>query len=139
MLKNTQQPLLCIEQRPPLSQLKLPFVAPIILRVTLLRCSSDELHAYLKRCRPDLCIIDGEEEGEADYDEEGFVLIEGREEDEEQEEEAMLQRRCSSADDWEVSGFPTGGSSSRSQVTGGVSLRPNTLVDETCFCFYRWC
>ncbi|XP_024132093.1 nuclear receptor coactivator 7 isoform X2 [Oryzias melastigma] len=64
--------------------------------------SSDELHAYLKRCRPDLCIIDGEEEGEADYDEEGFVLIEGREEDEEQEEEAMLQRRCSSADDWEM-------------------------------------
>ncbi|RVE57296.1 hypothetical protein OJAV_G00214950 [Oryzias javanicus] len=61
--------------------------------------SSDELHAYLKRCRPDLCIIDGEEEGEADYDEEGFVLIEGREED---EEEAMFQRRCSSADDWEM-------------------------------------
>ncbi|XP_020569147.1 oxidation resistance protein 1-like isoform X3 [Oryzias latipes] len=61
--------------------------------------SSDELHAYLKRCRPDLCIIDGEEEGEADHDEEGFVLIEGREGD---EEEAVFQRRCSSADDWEM-------------------------------------
>uniref|UniRef100_A0A667WRP6 TLDc domain-containing protein n=1 Tax=Myripristis murdjan TaxID=586833 RepID=A0A667WRP6_9TELE len=40
-------------------------------------CSSDELYAYLSRCRPDLCIIEGREEDvEAEGDEEEFVVIE---------------------------------------------------------------
>ncbi|KAM6912244.1 oxidation resistance protein 1 [Xenentodon cancila] len=64
--------------------------------------SSDELRAYLKHCRPDLCILEGEEEGEADHDEEGFVLIEDKEEEEENDEEEMFQRHRSSGDDWEL-------------------------------------
>lgn len=66
--------------------------------------SSDELHAYLTHCRPDLCILEGaEEEGEADRDEEEFVLIEDKDEEEEEEEEdELLQRHRSSGDDWEM-------------------------------------
>lgn len=65
--------------------------------------SADELYAYLKHCRPDLCILEGgeEEDGEADRDEEEFVLIEDREEEEEDEEE-MSQKQRSSGDDWEM-------------------------------------
>lgn len=62
------------------------------------RCSSDELRTYLKRLRPDLRILEGEEAG--DHDEEGFVLIEDK-----GEEEEMFQAQFSSGDDWEVSGF----------------------------------
>lgn len=58
--------------------------------------SSDELNAYLTKRRPDLCILEGEEEGHRGEDE--FVLIEDNE-----EEENFLQRRCSSGEDWEVS------------------------------------
>lgn len=65
-------------------------------------CSADELRAYLKRLRPDLCVLEGEEEG--DHDEEGFVVIEDQGEEEEEEEE-MLSTQLSSGDDWEVSGF----------------------------------
>ncbi|KAM9777572.1 uncharacterized protein ACB057_017154 [Neosynchiropus ocellatus] len=62
--------------------------------------SSDELYAYLTHCRPDLCVIEGgEEEGEGD--EEEFVLIEDQDEAEGHVEE-MLQKRCSSGDDWEM-------------------------------------
>lgn len=69
-------------------------------------CSSDELFAYLTHCRPDLCILEGkEEEGEADRDEEEFVLIEDNEEEEDAEEDEGLLRHRSSGDDWEVSGF----------------------------------
>ncbi|KAM9341529.1 oxidation resistance protein 1 [Symphorus nematophorus] len=71
--------------------------------------SSDELYAYLTHCRPDLCILEGgEEEGEADRDEEEFVLIEdkeeGEEEDEEEDEEEgeVFRRHRSSGDDWEM-------------------------------------
>ncbi|XP_061599849.1 nuclear receptor coactivator 7 isoform X2 [Cololabis saira] len=64
--------------------------------------SSDELRAYLKHCRPDLRILEGEEEGEAEHDEEGFVLIEDKEEEEEEEDEEMFQRHHSSGDDWEM-------------------------------------
>lgn len=60
-------------------------------------CSANELRAYLKRLRPDLCVL----EGEGDHDEEGFVLIEDQ--GEEEEEEEMLSTQLSS--DWEVSGF----------------------------------
>uniref|UniRef100_A0A3Q3A663 TLDc domain-containing protein n=1 Tax=Kryptolebias marmoratus TaxID=37003 RepID=A0A3Q3A663_KRYMA len=68
------------------------------------RCSADDLRAYLKRLRPDLCVLEGEEEG--DQDEEGFVLIEDKEEEEDgEEEEEMFQTQHSSGDDWEVSGF----------------------------------
>ncbi|KAM9708785.1 oxidation resistance protein 1 isoform 1-T1 [Menidia menidia] len=56
--------------------------------------SSDELHAYLKRCRPDLCVLRGEDE----CDEEGFVLIE----DEEEEDEEISQRHRGSGEDWEL-------------------------------------
>nr|XP_019940534.1 PREDICTED: nuclear receptor coactivator 7-like isoform X1 [Paralichthys olivaceus]XP_019940535.1 PREDICTED: nuclear receptor coactivator 7-like isoform X1 [Paralichthys olivaceus] len=62
--------------------------------------SSDELYAYLTRCRPDLCVLEGEgveEEGEADRDEEEFVLIEDKE-----EEEEVFQRHHGSGDDWEM-------------------------------------
>lgn len=72
--------------------------------------SSDELYAYLTHCRPDLCILEGgEEKGEADRDEEEFVLIEDKEgeeeEEEDDEEEEVFQRHRSSGDDWEVRGF----------------------------------
>ncbi|KAM8737017.1 oxidation resistance protein 1 isoform 2-T2 [Acanthopagrus schlegelii] len=70
--------------------------------------SSDELYAYLTHCRPDLCILEGvEEDGEANRDEEEFVLIEDKQEededeDEEDEEEEVFQRHRSSGDDWEM-------------------------------------
>ncbi|XP_029316323.1 nuclear receptor coactivator 7 isoform X2 [Cottoperca gobio] len=58
--------------------------------------SSDELYTYLTHTRPDLCILErGEEEGEADRDEEEFVLIED-------EDEEVFQRHRSSGDDWEM-------------------------------------
>ncbi|XP_030574571.1 nuclear receptor coactivator 7 isoform X2 [Archocentrus centrarchus] len=63
--------------------------------------SSDELYAYLKDCRPDLCILEGvKEDGEADHDEEEFVLIEDKEEEEDEDEDELLQRH--SGDDWEM-------------------------------------
>uniref|UniRef100_A0A1A7WRN9 TLDc domain-containing protein n=2 Tax=Iconisemion striatum TaxID=60296 RepID=A0A1A7WRN9_9TELE len=52
--------------------------------------SSDELRSYLTRLRPDLCILEGEEEG----DEEEFVLIEDKEEE--------MQMHRGSGDDWEM-------------------------------------
>lgn len=61
----------------------------------------------MKHCRPDLCILEeGADEGEADREEEEFVLIEdkGEGEEEEEDEEEMYQRQHSSGDDWEVSG-----------------------------------
>uniref|UniRef100_UPI0037E7DEA4 oxidation resistance protein 1 isoform X2 n=1 Tax=Semicossyphus pulcher TaxID=241346 RepID=UPI0037E7DEA4 len=72
--------------------------------------SSDELYAYLTHCRPDLCILEGgEDAGEADRDEEGFVLVEDKEgkveeeeEEEEEEEGEVFQRHRSSGDDWEM-------------------------------------
>ncbi|XP_029937804.1 oxidation resistance protein 1 isoform X2 [Myripristis murdjan] len=65
--------------------------------------SSDELYAYLSRCRPDLCIIEGREEDvEAEGDEEEFVVIEGKEEEEEEIEEEVLQRHRRSGEDWEM-------------------------------------
>lgn len=83
-------------------------------------CSSDELHAYLTHCRPDLCILEGGEEElvAADRDEEEFVLIEDKEEAEEQQDEEeeggeeVCYRYPSSGEDWEVSGF-------ESERTGG--------------------
>lgn len=64
-------------------------------------CSSDELYAYLKHCRPDLCMLEGgKEDGEGDRDDEEFVLIE---DEEEEDEDKLLQRH--SGDDWEVSGL----------------------------------
>lgn len=74
-------------------------------------CSSDELYAYLTRCRPDLCILEGgAEEGEADRDEEEFVLIEDKEEEEEEEEDEeeegeLCHRLRTAGEDWEVSGL----------------------------------
>ncbi|XP_008283591.1 nuclear receptor coactivator 7 isoform X2 [Stegastes partitus] len=73
--------------------------------LTLSQESADELYAYLKHCRPDLCILEGgeEEDGEADRDEEEFVLIEDKEEEEEEEdEEELSQRHRGSGDDWEM-------------------------------------
>ncbi|XP_037342362.2 oxidation resistance protein 1 isoform X2 [Pungitius pungitius] len=64
--------------------------------------SSNELRAYLTHCRPDLCILEGEEdEREADRDEEEFVVIED-EEEEEEEEADVFQRHRGSGDDWEM-------------------------------------
>ncbi|XP_035813870.2 oxidation resistance protein 1 isoform X2 [Amphiprion ocellaris] len=72
--------------------------------IALSQESADELCAYLKHCRPDLCILEGreEEDREADRDEEEFVLIEDREEEEEEDEEEMSQKHRSSGDDWEM-------------------------------------
>lgn len=51
-----------------------------------------------------MCILEGgEEEGEADRDEEEFVLIEDKKEEEEDGE--VCHRHRSSGDDWEVSGL----------------------------------
>ncbi|XP_034015571.1 nuclear receptor coactivator 7 [Thalassophryne amazonica] len=61
--------------------------------------SSDELYAYLKRCRPHLCIFGGEEQGAADRDEEEFVLIDDQEEEEEGE---LFLRHRGTGDDWEM-------------------------------------
>lgn len=84
--------------------IKSPGVDAAVDCLSLSPCSSDELHAYLKHCRPDLCILEGgEEEGEVDRDEEEFVLIEDKEEEEEDGE--VCHRHRSSGDDWEVSGL----------------------------------
>ncbi|XP_075874070.1 oxidation resistance protein 1 isoform X1 [Nelusetta ayraudi] len=72
--------------------------------------SSDELHAYLTHCRPDLCILEGGEEElvAADRDEEEFVLIEDKEEVEDEEGgggggvEEVCYRYPSSGEDWEM-------------------------------------
>ncbi|XP_034530646.1 nuclear receptor coactivator 7 isoform X2 [Notolabrus celidotus] len=71
--------------------------------------STDELYAYLTQHRPDLCILEGREEGrEAERDEEEFVLIEDKqeggevEEEEEEEEEEVFPRHRSTGDDWEM-------------------------------------
>uniref|UniRef100_A0A3B3YQ29 TLDc domain-containing protein n=1 Tax=Poecilia mexicana TaxID=48701 RepID=A0A3B3YQ29_9TELE len=59
-------------------------------------CSSDELRSFLQLRRPDLRLLDGEEE--ADHEEEEFVLIEDRAE----EDEEMFQTLRGSGDDWEL-------------------------------------
>ncbi|XP_068608102.1 oxidation resistance protein 1 [Brachionichthys hirsutus] len=69
--------------------------------------SSDELYAYLTRCRPDLQILQEgeEEEGEAEHDKEEFVLVKDKEEEEEGEEEddeEVSHRHRGSGDDWEM-------------------------------------
>nr|XP_020498330.1 nuclear receptor coactivator 7-like isoform X2 [Labrus bergylta] len=84
--------------------------------LTLSQESADELYAYLTHCRPDLCVLEGGEEGkEMDRDEEEFVLIEDKEkagqqeeeeeedeEDDYEEEEEVFQRHRSTGDDWEM-------------------------------------
>lgn len=49
--------------------------------------------------RPDLCILEGGEEDEAERDEEDFVLLD----EEEQEEEEGSPREGQAGEDWEVS------------------------------------
>ncbi|XP_032403514.1 LOW QUALITY PROTEIN: nuclear receptor coactivator 7 [Xiphophorus hellerii] len=58
--------------------------------------SSDELRSFLKLHRPDLRLLDEEEE--PDHDEEEFVLIE----DKGEEDAEMFQTLRGSADDWEM-------------------------------------
>ncbi|KAM4540705.1 oxidation resistance protein 1 isoform 3-T3 [Fundulus diaphanus] len=60
--------------------------------------SADELRAYLRLRRPDLCLLDGEAEGEADHDEEEFVLIE----DKDEADEEMFRSLLAGGDDWEM-------------------------------------
>ncbi|XP_012711229.2 nuclear receptor coactivator 7 isoform X2 [Fundulus heteroclitus] len=60
--------------------------------------SADELRAYLRLRRPDLCLLDGEAEAEADHDEEEFVLIE----DKDEADEEMFQSLLAAGDDWEM-------------------------------------
>ncbi|XP_057715486.1 oxidation resistance protein 1 isoform X1 [Corythoichthys intestinalis] len=67
--------------------------------IALSQESSDELHAFLEHRRPDLRLHTGEEDGEADYNEEEFVLVEDKDE---KELEDMLQKQQSSGDDWEM-------------------------------------
>ncbi|XP_061158223.1 nuclear receptor coactivator 7 isoform X1 [Syngnathus typhle] len=66
--------------------------------IALSQESSDELHAFLKRRRPDLCLLKGggEEHGEAEHNEEEFVLLE------DEEEEGVSPKQHSSGDDWEM-------------------------------------
>lgn len=59
---------------------------------------SDELYAYLSQHRPDLCILEGDEEDEAERDEEDFVLLD----EEEQEEEDESPRASHTGEDWEI-------------------------------------
>ncbi|XP_077586642.1 uncharacterized protein LOC144205920 [Stigmatopora nigra] len=62
--------------------------------------SSDELHAFLEHRRPDLCLCTGgEEDWEADYNEEEFVLVEDKDE---KEQVDLLQKQRGSGDDWEM-------------------------------------
>ncbi|XP_061649967.1 nuclear receptor coactivator 7 isoform X2 [Phyllopteryx taeniolatus] len=72
--------------------------------IALSQASSDELHAFLKHRRPDLCLLKleggGEEGGETDHNEEEFVLVEDKDNDDEEEE--VLQKQHSSGDDWEM-------------------------------------
>nr|XP_057945891.1 nuclear receptor coactivator 7 [Doryrhamphus excisus]XP_057945892.1 nuclear receptor coactivator 7 [Doryrhamphus excisus] len=65
--------------------------------------SSDELYAFLKQRRPDLCLLKGGEQ-EGDRHEEEFVLVEDKDEEDEveEEEEDVLQKQHSSGDDWEM-------------------------------------
>ncbi|XP_043998399.1 nuclear receptor coactivator 7 isoform X2 [Gambusia affinis] len=58
--------------------------------------SSDELRSFLKLRRPDLRLLDGEEE--PDHDEEEFVLIE----DKGEEDAETFQTLRGSGDDWEM-------------------------------------
>lgn len=80
---------------------------PIKMFSLLCLCSADELYAYLTHSRPDLCILEGgEEEGEADHEEEEFVLIKEKDEveqEEEVEEEEVCHRLRNPGEDWEVS------------------------------------
>ncbi|XP_061700425.1 oxidation resistance protein 1 isoform X2 [Syngnathoides biaculeatus] len=69
--------------------------------IALSQESSNELHAFLKERRPDLCLLKGGgvQDGEADNDEEEFVLVE---DDDDEEEGEALQKQYSSGDDWEM-------------------------------------
>lgn len=58
--------------------------------------SSDELYAYLTHCRPDLALLEGDQEGEDE-----FVLIEDEEGESEEEDDFLLRQR-SSGEDWEM-------------------------------------
>lgn len=50
--------------------------------------------------RPDLCILEGGEEDQAECDEEDFVLLD---EEEQEEEEKGSPREGQAGEDWEVS------------------------------------
>ncbi|XP_077414971.1 oxidation resistance protein 1 isoform X2 [Vanacampus margaritifer] len=90
--------------------------------IALSQESSDELHAFLKHRRPDLCLLKGtaggEEDGEADHNEEEFVLVEDKDdEDDEEEEEEVLQKQHSSGDDWEMVLMEDNGGNKPGQLT----------------------
>ncbi|XP_017563324.1 oxidation resistance protein 1 isoform X1 [Pygocentrus nattereri] len=67
---------------------------------TMQQDSSDELYAYLTQHRPDLCILEGGEDEEAERDEDDFVLIDEGEREEEEEEESTRDGRA--GDEWEI-------------------------------------
>lgn len=75
--------------------LHLTFLSSFFLS-DILCCRSDKLYAYLSQHRPDLCILEGEED---EADEEDFVLLD----EEEQEEEEGSPREGQAGEDWEVS------------------------------------
>lgn len=56
---------------------------------------SDELYAYMSQHRPDLCILEGGEEDEAEHDEEDFVLLN-------EEEEEGSPREGQAGEEWEM-------------------------------------
>ncbi|KAI4887188.1 hypothetical protein NFI96_021289, partial [Prochilodus magdalenae] len=67
---------------------------------TLHQESSDELYAYLTQHRPDLCILEGGEDEEAERDDDDFVLLDEGEEGDEEEGESLRDGRA--GDEWEM-------------------------------------
>ncbi|XP_048047050.1 nuclear receptor coactivator 7 isoform X2 [Megalobrama amblycephala] len=95
---------------------------------TMQQESSDELYAYLSQHRPDLCILEGGEEDEAERDEEDFVLLD----EEEQEEEEGSPREGQAGEDWEmVSVEESGPKASVSTEPEGLSniLKQSVVLD----------
>ncbi|XP_066527779.1 oxidation resistance protein 1 [Hoplias malabaricus] len=68
---------------------------------TLGQDSSDELYAYLTQHRPDLCILEGGEDEEAERDEDDFVILDEGDGGEEDGEEDS-QRDGHTGDEWEM-------------------------------------
>ncbi|XP_056120317.1 nuclear receptor coactivator 7 isoform X1 [Rhinichthys klamathensis goyatoka] len=92
---------------------------------TMQQGSSDELYAYMSQHRPDLCILEGGEEDEAEHDEEDFVLLDD-------EEEEGSPREGQAGEDWEmVSVEESGLKASVSTEPEGLSniLKQSVILD----------
>lgn len=86
---------------------------------TMQQESSDKLYAYLSQHRPDLCILEGGGEDEADRDDEDFVLLD----EEEQKEEDVSPREGWVGEDWEMVTVE------ESRPRASISTEPEGLSD----------